>query len=152
MARLISSRRRLTGKSSAYVGQGRWARRLVITSGENFFIGIQLCTGANNSLTIKQFLAGGIVAFVYIICLAHFLISIKIHNDNSEQDIVTKLKEAMSTPCDDAFHFSDDETHLIEANELQDDEDYHYIGAIITTKPENITIQGIRTQQSYAGV
>lgn len=54
--------------------------------------------------------------------------------------------------CDDAFHFSDDETHLIEANELQDDEDYHYIGAISTTKPENITIQGIRTQQSYAGV
>ena len=123
-----------------------------MSSGENFFIEIQLCTGANNSLTIKQFLAGGIVAFVYIICLAHFLISIKIHNDNSEQDIVTKLKEAMSTPCDDAFHFSDDETHLIEANELQDDEDYHYIGAIITTKPENITIQGVRTQQSYAGV
>lgn len=44
----------------------------------------------------------------------------------------------MSTPCDHAFHFSEDETHLIEANELQDDEDYHYIGAIITTKPENL--------------
>ena len=72
-------------------------------------MGIQLFTGANNSLTIKQFLAGGIVAFVYIICLAHFFISIKIHNDNSMQGIVTTLKEAMLMPYNDAFHFSDDE-------------------------------------------
>lgn len=37
---------------------------------------------------------------------------------NSESDIVNKLKESMSTSCDDALYFSDNETQLINAEYL----------------------------------